>query len=49
MDLCEFKATLGYTRMNLSKEKQSSHKGDLSTWESQAFNPSTGEMKTEVI
>ena len=39
MDLCEFKSTLDYMRLNLSKEKQSSHKDD----------PSTREVETGVI
>ena len=51
--LCEFKATLGYTRFIQSQREQSpevvAHTFNLSTWESQAFKPSTREAETGVI
>ena len=49
MDLCEFKATLGYMRLNLSKrdteltERHSQYLGSYS------FNPSNREVETGVI
>ena len=37
MDICEFKSTLGYMRLNLSKRET----------ESYAFNPNTSDVETE--
>ena len=49
-DLCEFKATLDYTKP-IQKQIQIvvAHTFNPSVWESHTFNPSTREVETGVI
>ena len=49
MDLCEFKGTLGYTRLIQNRSRLKAHTLNPSIWESHTFSLSTREMKTGAI
>ena len=51
MDVCEFKATLGYNRWIQSQRETEAvvvHTFSSNTWESHAFNPNTWKVETGV-